>query len=340
MSRRAVTLIVGIVLLAGLVAAAATAPVKYVKIEPGLTFNTLGSFQGKQLITITGAPTSTSAGQLRMLTISEEQGLSTFDVIRGWLNRDDAVVPREVLFPQGETQQQVDKQNADLFASSQNSATTVALRHEGYPVLVTISDVVAGKPADGHLQKGDIVTAVDGTPILSSMDLISDIQAKPVGTPLVISYKRAGKDGQTTITSVKGDSGKPQIGVSVDQKQPSPINVKFSLDNVGGPSAGLMFTLGIIDKLDPVDLTGGKIISGTGTMDDDGNVGPIGGIAQKEIAAYNAGARFFLAPADNCSEALKNHVRGLELIKVSTINDALTALQQIRAGQQPKLCGQ
>jgi Lon-like protease len=124
----------------------------------------------------------------------------------------------------------------------------------------------------------------------------------------------------------------------VDQKQPSPISVKFDLDNVGGPSAGLMFTLGIIDKIDPTDLTGGKIIAGTGTMDDDGNVGPIGGIPQKLVAAYDAGARIFLTPADNCAEALGHPVKGLELVKVSTIDDALKALQQIRAGQQPTLC--
>jgi Lon-like protease len=339
MSRRAVTLVVGVILLVGLIVAAGKAPVKYVKIEPGPTFNTLGTFDGKPLITITGAPETTSKGQLRLLTIGEVQGLTTYDVIRGWLSKDDAVVPREIIVPQGQTQQQTDQQNADMFASSQNSAVTVALRQDGFPVLVTISGVTAGKPADGKLQKGDIVTAVDGRKVLSSADLVNDVQSKQAGTPLTISYQRDGKDAQTTITAVNGDGGKPQIGVSVDQKQPSPVSVKFDLNNVGGPSAGLMFTLGIIDKLDPVDLTGGKVIAGTGTMDDDGNVGAIGGIPQKMVGAYQAGARIFLAPADNCAEALKHPVKGLELAKVSTIDDALKALQQIRAGQQPTLCG-
>ena len=122
------------------------------------------------------------------------------------------------------------------------------------------------------------------------------------------------------------------------QKQPSPLKISIKLQDVGGPSAGLMFTLGIIDKLDPVDLTDGKIIAGTGTMDNDGNVGPIGGIPQKMIAAYGAGARYFLAPSGNCAEALGSPVAGLKLIKVSSLNDALTALQDLRDGQQPPLC--
>lgn len=340
MTRRAVTLIVGVILLAGMITAGAQAPVKYVKIVPGYTFNTLGSYSGKQLITISGAPQTQSQGQLRMLTIGEIQGLTTFQVIRGWLDNDDAVVPREIVIPEGQTQQQTDQENADMFASSQNSAVTVALRHEGYPVLVTVASVVAGKPAEGHLRAGDVITAVAGKPIRSSADLVSDVQAAKAGQPLAISYTRGGAPGQTTVTPIDGAGGKPQIGITTDQKQPSPITVKFSLDNVGGPSAGLMFTLGIIDKLEPEDLTGGKIIAGTGTIDDDGNVGAIGGIPQKMVAAYHAGARIMLAPAANCEEALHHPVKGLELVKVTTIDDALAALEQIRNGRQPTLCGQ
>jgi PDZ domain-containing protein len=124
----------------------------------------------------------------------------------------------------------------------------------------------------------------------------------------------------------------------VTQNQPSPIKVAIKLQDVGGPSAGLMFTLGIIDKLDPTDLTGGKIIAGTGTIDNDGNVGVIGGIPQKMVAAYGAGARYFLAPTGNCAEALGSPVAGLKLIKVTNLNDALTALADLRAGTQPPLC--
>lgn len=338
MSRRATTLLTGTVLLVVLILLAMWAPVKYVELVPGPTYNTLGATGGKDLITITGAPTSTSSGQLRMLTVGERQDLNTYEVVQGWLRGSDAVVPQEIVDPPGQTQQQIDKTNTDAFAASQSSAITAALRHEGYPVQVTVGSVTAGKPADGHLKVGDIITSVDGRPVLSSQDLIGFIQSKPVGTAIKFGYTRGGVAGETSIVTAAGDGGRPQIGVGIEQKQPSPLTVKIELDNVGGPSAGLMFSLGIIDKLDPVDLTDGRIIAGTGTIDDDGNVGPIGGIAQKMIGAYGAGARIFLAPADNCAEALQNQIKGLTLVKVTSLDGALTALQQIRDGQQPQLC--
>ncbi|HKE63267.1 MAG TPA: PDZ domain-containing protein [Micromonosporaceae bacterium] len=339
MNRRLTTLIVGVILLAGFGALAYAAPVDYVELVPGPTFDTLGTVKGKPVISISGAPTtSDSNGQLRMLTVGEIDKITAFDVVRGWFDRDNAVLPAEVLIPPGESEQQLNQQSTDQFKQSQSSAVTAALRHEGYPVLVTIASVVAGKPAQGHLQAGDVVTTVDGQQVLSADDLAAFIQAKPVGATLQIGYTRSGKATVTPIKTVAGSDGKPQIGVEVQQTQPSPIKVSIQLENVGGPSAGLMFTLGIIDKLGPTDLTGGRIIAGTGTMDDDGDVGPIGGIAQKMIAARAAGARYFLAPADNCAEALRSPVSGLTLVKVTNLDGALTALADVRSGTQPPLC--
>lgn len=338
MNRRSATLLTGTLLLVALILLAMWAPVRYVELVPGPTYNTLGSSDGKPLITITGGTVSNPTGQLRMLTVEEHRGLNTFEVVRGWLQGSTAVIPAELVDPPGQTQQQIDQVNTDAFLASQNSAITTALRHQGYPVLVTVETVVAGKPADGKLKVGDIVTAVDGQPILSSQDLVGAIRAKPAGTTLTFAYTRAGVTGQVSVVSANGDGDRPQIGVTVDQKQPSPYTVKIALDNVGGPSAGLMFSLGIIDKLSTTDITGGKIIAGTGTIDDDGNVGPIGGIAQKMVAARAAGARIFLAPADNCAEALNNAVDGLTLVKVASLDNALTALRQVREGQQPALC--
>lgn len=329
-----VLLLVALVLLAG----RARLNNQYVELVPGPTFDTLGSSDGKQLITISGASTSTSAGQLRMLTVGEIDDVNVFDIVKGWLDPSNAVVPAEIINPPGQTQQQINQQETDQFQQSQNSAITVALRYEGYPVHVTVQDVVAGKPAQGHLNAGDVIDSVDGQQVLSSTDLVSDIQNKPVGTTLRVGYTRGGKPGQTSITTVAGSDGRPQIGVQIKQVQPAPISIKFGLDNVGGPSAGMMFTLGIIDKLDPKDLTGGKIIAGTGTMDDDGNVGAIGGIQQKMVAARAAGAHYFLAPADNCPEALRDQVAGLTLIKVTNLQSALDALEEIRDGKPTTPC--
>ncbi len=338
MNRRSITLLVGTLLLAGLIALSSTATVGYGELMPGPTFNTLGTVDGKDVITISGAPTQPTDGQLRMLTIYEVRDLNTFDVIKGWLDGSLAVLPSEILFPPNETQQQLTQEQSDEFAQSQSAAEVVALREAGYPQQVFVQSVVAGKPAQGHLQAQDVITAVDGDKVLSAIDVGADVQNKPVGSALVFNYVRNGQPGTTTITSVKGDSGQPQIGIVVGEKPTTDIKIMFSLANVGGPSAGLMFTLGAIAKLKGADLTGGKTIAGTGTMDEDGNVGPIGGIHQKMVAAYNAGARIFLAPAGNCPEAASDPVPGLTLVKVDTIDTALTALQELREGQQPALC--
>lgn len=330
----------GVVVLAVLIGLAffAAPAVGYVALVPGPTFNTLGTSGGKPLISITGAPTSTSQGQLRMLTVGEIDKINVWQVLRGWFDPNTAIVPKETVIPPGESQKQVDQQNTDDFRQSQSSAITSALRYEGYPVKLIIAKVTAGDPADGHLRAGDVITTVNGKKVLSSADLVGAVQAKPAGTTLAIGYLRNGVAGTTDITTGKGSDGRPQLGVTINQTQPSPLKVSFTLENVGGPSAGLMFTLGIIDKLDPADLTGGKVIAGTGTIDDDGNVGEIGGIQQKMVGAYDAGARYFLAPAGNCGEALQRPVKGLEMIKVSNLTDALTALQDLRGGKTPPLC--
>jgi PDZ domain-containing protein len=337
MNRRAATLLTGSVLLAALIALSTYVRVGYSEVLPGPTYDTLGSVDGSEVITITGGPTHPTTGQLRMLTIYEQRQMDTFEVVKGWLDGSLAVLPTEVLFPPGQTEQQINQEQSDEFQQSQSAAAVVALREAGYPVQVYISKVVAGQPADGHLTAGDVITSIDGQRVLSSGDVGALVQGKPAGSQLVFDYVRAGKPGTTTITSTTAD-GRPRIGVEVGERQPSPIKISFKLENVGGPSAGLMFTLGAIAKLQGIDLTGGKIIAGTGTMDEDGNVGPIGGIHQKMVAAYDSGARIFLAPADNCQEAASDPVPGLKLVKVDTVDTALAALQQLRDGQEPALC--
>jgi PDZ domain-containing protein len=335
--RRGATLLVGTVLLIVLVVLAWWVPVPYVEEGPGPTWDTLGKDGGKEIITVQGAPASNSAGQLRMVTVGVLDDISLWQALRGWLSGDDSVVPREVVYPPDKTTDQVNQQNAEDFQQSQNSATTAALRELGYPVMVTVGEVTAGAPADGRLQVGDVVTAVDGTKVTSGSKLTQLIKAKPAGTPLAVNYTRNGVAASTTITA-KDDNGTPRVGISIKESQPSPITVSFSLANVGGPSAGLMFALGIVDKVDPADLTGGKKIAGTGEIDEDGNVGIIGGIPHKMVAAKRDGATVFLVPAGNCAEALDHPVKGLRLVKVNTLDDALSALSTLRAGGNPTPC--
>lgn len=338
MRRRGATVLLGGVVLAVLLwQAFFTVKVPYVALGPGPTVNTLGQADKHDVINISGTSVSTSKGQLRLVTVSVTSDLTLFDAVKGWLQHDYAVVPRELIYPPNQTEQQVDQQNAQEFKDSQTSAETAALRELGYPVQVAVKDVKAGTPAAGVLKVGDVITSVDGTQVTTATKLTELIRAKPAGTARTVSYTRDGAPATVTITP-RAEDGSPRIGVTVEQKQPHPFDLKIDLDRIGGPSAGLMFTLGIIDKIEPDDLTGGSVIAGTGTIDDEGNVGPIGGIPQKLVAAKRDGAKVFLTPAGNCAEAEANAVPGLPMARVATLDDALAALKAVREHRQPALC--
>ncbi|KUL29045.1 YlbL family protein [Actinoplanes awajinensis] len=339
MRRRGVTVILGALVTALLAAGVMIAPLPYVALKPGPTVNTLGSAQGTEVIKVTGAKTSESAGQLRLTTVNVQSKVELVQAIQGWLSGDDAVVPRELIYPPDRSEAQVQEQNAQEWKQSQTSAETVALRELGYPVQTYVRKVTAGGAAVGVLEENDVITSVNGTAVTGPTQLTQLVRAKPVGTALSVGYTRAGKKTTAKVTTKAGEgSSTPRLGIEIDTKQPHPFTIKIDLDKIGGPSAGLMFSLGIIDKLRDEDLTGGKVIAGTGTIDDDGNVGPIGGIPQKLVGAKEAGAKLFLVPKDNCAEALRNAVAGLPMAKVATVDDALTALKTFTAGGSPTPC--
>ena len=337
MKRRGVTVLLGALITTLLSIGVLAAPVPYVVLGPGPTVNTLGTDNGKEIIQVSGRATSSSAGQLRLTTVGVQPDVKLVSAIAGWFSSDEAVVPREMIFPPGQSQQQVDQQNAEDFTASQNSAETAALRELGFPVQVLVKSVTPGGASAAVLRAGDVITAVDGKAVTSGVQLTELVQAKPAGTARTVAYTRAGTPATATITTKTAD-GKPRIGVEIEQKQDHPFQLKIDLGDIGGPSAGLMFALGIVDKLLPEDLTGGKIVAGTGTIDDEGRVGPIGGIPQKLVGAKEAGAKFFLAPVDNCAEALRNPQPGLPLYRVASLDDALAALRTLRAGGQPPRC--
>ncbi|WP_026321399.1 YlbL family protein [Salinispora fenicalii] len=337
MRRRGVTVLLGAIFVALLGIGVLAAPIPYVVLGPGPTVNTLGTEDGKEVIQVDGRETSTSAGELRLTTVGVQPSVKLRAAIQGWFSDDEAVVPRELVYPPGESREEVEERNAEDFEASQSSAETVALRELGFPVLVEVKTVAEDGPAAGLLRPGDVVTSVNGEPVPVAIRLTELIQAEPVGTVLEIGYTRNGTPGTARITSQERD-GRPRIGIGIEQQQPHPFTLTIDLEDIGGPSAGLMFALGIIDKLTPEDLTGGQIIAGTGTIDDAGRIGPIGGIPQKLVGAKEAGATSFLVPAENCAEAVRNPQPDLPLLKVATLDDALTALEQLRTGGEPTRC--
>jgi PDZ domain-containing protein len=340
MRRRGVTVILGALITALLAVGVMAAPLPYVVLKPGPTVNTLGSDNGTEVIKVTGGETSTSAGQLRLTTVNVQSQVELVWAISGWFSSDDAVVPRDLIYPPNQTEKQVEQQNAQEWTASQESAVTVAFTKLGYPAQTFVKTVAADGAAAGLLRVDDVITAVDGTKVTSPDSLTDLVRAKPAGSALTVAYTRAGKAATARITTkADKESGNPRLGIEIGTRQTKPpFQVDIDLDKIGGPSAGLMFTLGILDKLQPQDLTGGKIIAGTGTIDDDGNVGPIGGIPQKLVGAEEAGAQLFLVPKGNCAEALRNAVPGLPMAEVATVDDALTALKTFIGGGTPKPC--
>ncbi|MGW6917474.1 YlbL family protein [Kitasatospora sp. NPDC054939] len=362
MPRRSATMLAATLLLIALLCASVLMKVPYTEMSPGPTYNTLGVQEktGKPVITVTGRESYPTSGHLNMTTVQvtgAKYEPSLVSAVVGWLRDDVLVVPHENVYPKGQTDEQAKKQNAEEFASSEDSARTAALTQLGIPVgnELIVRAVVAGSPAEGRLHAGDRIAAVDGTPVTTPADVAKAVSQHKPGEQVVFTVvprvpeakegaaePAAGADPaartDVTLTTRKSDEGdNAVVGIVASIRHTYPFQIDIGLQDVGGPSAGLMFSLGIIDKLTPDDLTGGRFVAGTGTITDDGKVGPIGGISMKLIAAREAGAEYFFTPAANCDEAGKNIPDGLTLIKAETLAGALGAMEQVRAGNTTAL---
>ena len=344
-SRRGLTLLIaGLGVLAALVVAAAV-PVPYVALFPGPTLNTLGAVHGQPLIQVTGRRSFPTDGNLNMVTVSSQggpppNGIDIFAALRAWLSPHNAVVPESEIFTPGQTQQEVVQEDTEQMVGSQQTAQAAAFCQLGIPfrVVDTVQAVLPGKPADGVLHKGDVIAAVDGTPVTCKHDAATLIKERKPGAAVALTINR-GEHRQVVHLTTASVQGQAVVGIQVGETFAFPFPVKFSLgEKIGGPSAGMMFALGIIDKLTPGSLTGGKFIAGTGEIEADGAVDPIGGIQQKMVGARDAGATVFLAPAANCPDTAGAVPAGLRVIKVSTLNGALSDLAALRKGQPVPSC--
>jgi len=347
-SRRQLTLFVAIsgVLVAAL--AAVFVPVPYVILSPGPTLNTLGKGPGgRSLIQITGHPVYPAVGHLNLVTVSFQGGpsdsLNVFAALRAWLTPHEAVVPQEELFVPGQTQQQVVQQDTQQMTSSQQTATAAALCVLGirFQVVDTVAVVAKGLPADGVLRRGDVITAVDGKPVTCKASAASLIRARAPGGPVTLTIARAA-GGHRVIRQfhlkTAAVQGTPVVGVRVAETYVFPFSVRIRVGDIGGPSAGLMFALGIVDKLTPGNLTGGRFVAGTGEISADGSVSAIGGIQQKMAGARQAGATLFLTPAANCADTAGAVPAGMHLVKVRNLASAVSALHALAEGRSVPSC--
>ncbi|MFC9622129.1 PDZ domain-containing protein [Streptomyces sp. NPDC056930] len=356
MPRRTATMLASTLILIALLCAGVLIPVPYSEMSPGPTVNTLGKVEGEPVLQISGHKTYPTSGNLNMTTVrvtGADYNMNLVEAVYGWLAHDSVVVPHDTLYPGGKTEQQSTQENAEEFSQSQESAKVAALTELGIPVSsrVVVSTVVKGSPAQGKLHAGDVIKQVDGSAVKQPEDVAKLVTRHKPGEDVTFTIipaktaqaaEKAGKEPEgsrkVVITTVKAPKeNRAIVGIQAGTDHTFPFRIDIKLADVGGPSAGLMFSLGIIDKLTPTDLTGGKFIAGTGTIDDKGKVGPIGGINMKLVGARDAGARYFLTPNDNCKAAASDTPSGLTLVKVKTIDDAKKSLEKIRAGDTADL---
>jgi Lon-like protease len=266
-----------------------------------------------------------------LLTAVNLQQPNIYEALWAWVDSTQAVLPEGDILAPGESQQQEVRRQLSEMDTSKIDAAYVALHayasypaHHGKGVLV--ESVLRGTPAEGKLFAGDLIESVDGKPVDDPQQLGDMIRAAGAAKPVTIRIKAGDETHDVSVrpARVRGIAY-PVIGISGVENFPFPLSIDSG--NIGGPSAGLMWTLGLADLLTPGDLTGGKTIAGTGTIDLEGRVGPIGGIAEKVIAAERAGAKIFFAPRQDAPEA-RRAADHIVVVAVGTFTDAVRYLQQ------------
>ncbi len=319
-------IIVLVVLL--LLVAASSITLPYYAVAPG------SARQVNDLIRVPKERAFPPRGQILMATVSLRP-VRIPEAVAGWLDSDIDVVPEDQIL--GSTpRNQYSRQNRSLMDDSKQTASVVALRHLGYPVTesgtgAVVSAVERGSPADGRVSPGDVITSVDGRPTMLASQTVEAIRARKRGDAVRLEIKNPA--GATRVERVVLGSNPHRpggfLGVFVrtkDQRFDFPFDVKIESGDVGGPSAGLAYALGVLDSLTAGEVTGGKKVAATGTIELDGKVGNVGGIAQKTAAVRAAGADYLLVPGDEFGEARAHAGGELDVIKVSSLSEAIAAL--------------
>lgn len=310
-------------------------------LSPGPTYNTIGEVDGTPLISISGTTTYPTGGALDMVTISERGGSSggvyLGEALAGWVEQTKSVMPRESIYGPDTSGEDVAQRNDQLFALSQSDSIAAAMGELGIQTeqAIVVTVVSGGSPADGIVEAGDQIISVNGTKVATSAEVGELVRAGEVGDTAVLKVLRVEEPGEEpqqvtleVVTQANPDPvdpdapAQPYVGLSIGTSFQAPFDIDFADSNVGGPSAGMMFSLGIIDMLTEGQMNGGEHVAGTGTIDPAGNVGPIGGIQQKLVGATDAGALLFLAPAANCDEVMGAIPDGLTVVPVQTLGQA------------------
>lgn len=330
-NRRTRTLLVGaapILALAAVLSSPAV-PVPFAAEGPGPLFDVLGDIEGNEAVVVRGGDPDPSGGELNMTTVAVQHRLSLAQVMGMWADPDQRVVPIEAVFPPGLSQDDVKERNALMFSDSEANATASALRQLGLPIEVTVALVSEGGAAEGVLEEGDVLRAIDGKEVDRPETLQRTVAGHAPGDRVTLDVVRDGREEsiEVDLGEHPDDDSTAFLGIGMAAQPKGDVKVEYNVSGVGGPSAGLMLSLAVVDKLSPGDLTDGRTIAGTGSIDGVGVVGPIGGITHKIAAAREGGAEMFLVPSENCSEALTAEAGDMKLISVKTLDAAVEALK-------------
>lgn len=333
-------------LVVALIVAVFTVPVNVVIEAPGPTWNVLdnGSSSSEDVLKVSGTETYPTEGALRMTTVSVSgcpgYPVTTADLIAAWFSADKRIVDRNEVCPQDQSAEQVEETGKAQMTASQDSAVIAALVETGKAgaMHLTVTEVTEQQTST-KVQPGDVLETItpeggQTTTITSFSQLRELMTTIAEGTRVTLGVRRGDQQmaaALTTIAPQEGTTGS-LLGLSLKISVDSQVDATFGLSDVGGPSAGMMFALGVVDEITPGALTGGKDISGTGTIDINGQVGPIGGIQQKMAGARKAGSTFFLAPTSNCNEVKGHEPEGMKVFAVGTLHEAVTATKAIASG--------
>ncbi|MGH3365192.1 MAG: YlbL family protein [Nocardioidaceae bacterium] len=338
MSRRTVSSVVASVLLAILFYVAASMPVPYVTMSPGPTVDVLAEDRGEEIVSIKGHDRYPTEGRLELTTIQitgPTQEVHLGEALNAWFDKSRAVYPREAFYGPDESEEDVDTQSAVQMVSSQDTAVAVALTELGYDLdkITEVLAVTPDSPAEGELETRDQIVSVNGRRIRNATDVSRLVRQTPEGDAATFVVRREGEEKTVRVVPEpsKDDPKTPMVGIVVGPSYDFPFDVAVNIDDrIGGPSAGLIFSLAVYDTLTPGALTGGAAIAGTGTIDEAGSVGPIGGIQQKIVAAADSGAEVFFVPPGNCRSAMAVGLdeEEMRLVKAPTMHSAVESLQR------------
>ncbi|WP_343063921.1 YlbL family protein [Haloechinothrix aidingensis] len=354
LSRRGWTLLLSALLAAAFAAVGFTVSVPYVALGPGPLYDTLGEVEGEPVISfqdedgedVADELAYETSGTLSLTTVSVADDVTMFSALVRWVSGEYALAPREQYFRPGVPEEEIREENIAQFENSQSAAESAALGLLGYPTDVFVQEVLPDQPADGVLPANAELISIEGAPVETVQDVHDELEGSRPGQTIDVTFREHDEDGDEVgdeqsaplELGERDDREQGFMGVTLSERADVDFTVDFTLADVGGPSAGVMFALAIVDRMTEDELVGDRHVAGSGEINATGDIGPIGGIGFKIEAADDAGVDVFLVPEQNCAEAAAAGPEDMLLIEVGSLSEAVDALEAHSAGRDVPTC--